>query len=54
MSTSDDNILKMKKRELENVKAKLADKENMLKETISKADIYTKQLVKGVLHVEQL
>jgi superfamily II DNA or RNA helicase len=48
----DERILRMRTAQLENLKKNYEDQKNALEEIISKADIHTQPLVKGVLHVE--
>jgi hypothetical protein len=48
----DERILRMRTAQLENLKKNYEDQKKALEEIISKADIHTQPLVKGVLHVE--
>lgn len=51
-SATDEKIKRMREAQLENLKKKYADQKTMVEGTISKADIHTNLLVKGVLHVD--
>lgn len=51
-SATDEKIKRMREAQLENLKKKYADQKTMVEDTISKADIHTNLLVKGVLHVD--
>ena len=48
----DERILRMKNTQLENTRSDYESQKGKLTETITKADIHTQVLVKGVLHVE--
>lgn len=49
---TDEKIKRMRLSQLENIKKKYEEQKKMVEETISKADIHTNLLVRGVLHVD--
>ena len=51
-NAEDERILRMKNTQLENTRSEYETQKSKLVETISKADIHTQVLVKGILHVE--
>ena len=48
---TDDKIKRMRVSQLENLKKKYEEQKRTVEETISKADIHTNLLIRGVLHV---
>ena len=51
-AATDEKIKRMRVSQLENLKKKYEEQKRMVEETISKADIHTNLLVRGVLHVD--
>ena len=51
-NATDERIQRMRTSQLESLKKNFEDQKRMLEDTITKADIHTQPLVKGVLHVE--
>lgn len=51
-TATDEKIKRMRVSQLENIKKKYEEQKKMVEETISKADIHTNLLVRGVLHVD--
>ena len=50
-AATDDKIKRMRVSQLENLKKKYEEQKRTVEETISKADIHTNLLIRGVLHV---
>lgn len=48
----DEKIKRMREAQLENLKKKYEDQKAMVEDTITKADIHTNLLVRGVLHMD--
>ncbi len=51
-NASDERILRMRNAQLENLRNHYEEQKKILDETVSKADIHTQPLVRGVLHIE--
>lgn len=50
--STDERILRMKNKQLENLRNQYEEQKIKLEEAIKKADIHTQPLVKGILHIE--
>ena len=51
-NATDEKILRMRNAQLENLRKHYDEQKKILDNTVKKADIHTRQLIKGVLHVE--
>ena len=51
-NATDDKIIRMRTSQLNKLRIDYENQENIMKDTILKADIHTNLLIKGVLHVE--